>query len=220
MPNTYSDASGFLYLKKITPVILAFLGGYDIKLQDAARGIAEVLDVGNSADRSWESIHTRVVELLNSYQITVPENAPIEILLKLLGQHYGQVEETERLINEIDFSSLTEIDNLFDLARIFDDGHEATRLHWEIAYHCDHPIAGKFGGSAIFAGKGYRYSLGTAAVLSQTSHIDAAANSSDVQKAAEKIKQILDTLLIGFTDQQFAQEVRNTLFEGKRDGTK
>ena len=143
MEQNYYNWTGVLNLKQVTGVIQALFGGADLDAAYPGNGQAYIAEMSEGSCLRWDEIHEALVELAESYELAVTEGARecIKACAVLLAEHFGH--SSEKVIEVLDGQAFDddrpELTVLFELAQLFDDGHELTSIETEGAYHCSKP---------------------------------------------------------------------------------
>lgn len=186
MAQNYYDWTGVLNLKQVTGVIQALFGGADLDAAYPGNGQAYIAEMSEGSCLRWDEIHEALVELAESYELEVTEDARecIKACAVLLAEHFGHSSEKviEVLDGQVFDEDRPELTVLFELAQLFDDGHEITSVETEGAYHCSKPRLHEFGGNGLFIGKH---------VVVQRSSSSAIADGSGLESALRKMISIV-----------------------------
>ncbi|QYY33709.1 hypothetical protein K2O51_31175 (plasmid) [Cupriavidus pinatubonensis] len=209
MANNYFDATGVLVLSKVTPVITALFGGFNLDPNIPGNGSAYISHMSESNQPDWDDICDKLEELVVEKGLSVPDAPCIEDYLASLASHFG-ADENEvicDLIEKFSFSGSAELSVLFDIALCFDDGHGLKAMKIEGCWHCDKPRLFEFGGHGDYRGRHIRMSSQSSTTLNVGESVDEALEAGDPTKAAGCLLKQVEGLLAGITD----NEVRATL---------
>lgn len=135
MSNNYYDATGVLVLDRITPVITALFGGFNLDETYPGDGETYIARTSEGSDPQWDDIRDNLVEL--AYQLGRPfpedEEPSIQSYLRLLAKHFSAESDPQldHLLRAHRFEDGAELDTLFVVARCFDDGHGLRAIRFE-----------------------------------------------------------------------------------------
>ena len=154
MSNNYYDATGVLVLDRITPVITALFGGFNLDATYPGDGETYIARISEGNDPQWDDIRDNLVEL--AYQLGRPfpedEEPSIQSYLRLLAKHFSAEgdPQLEHLLKAHRFEGDAELETLFIVARCLDDGHGLRAIRFEGCWHSDRPRLFEFGGDGMF----------------------------------------------------------------------
>lgn len=214
MALNYYDWTGVLNLKQVTGVIQALFGGADLDAAYPGNGQAYIAEMSEGSCLRWDEIHEALVELAESYELAVTEGARecIKACAVLLAEHFGH--SSEKVIEVLDGQAFDddrpELTVLFELAQLFDDGHELTSIETEGAYHCSKPRLHEFGGNGLFIGKHVVVHRSSAAAIADGSGLERALSEGSLERAVQQLLLQVEGRLEEVTD----EAVRATLREG------
>lgn len=193
MANNYYQATGTLKLKAITPVIKALFGVFEV--QEYKDGEAYIMEEG--ADISYESVADCIATEMNVGRADAVKDCLIEMADKL-----GKKSEVEAFLGEdsIDGEDDADLEFLFRLALLMDDGHGLTSLYIEGAWTSDKMRLGEFGGNGYYVGKNFVIGVGSSAAAQYGRSVDAAISDNNLVDAARQISSYVQGLLNGITD--------------------
>jgi hypothetical protein len=213
MADNYAEGTGVLVLKKITPVIEALFGGFD--LGSAPNEEGEVyLAKNDESGCSWEFIGEQLKSLVEQLKLSLPEDAEDEIeeYLYALASHFKQDGNCElwNFIENCDFEITDpDFEQLFDLSQAFDDGHGLTAIRFETAVTCSKPRLFEFGGYGEFYGKCFRQTSPSHLAPSWGKTINSALEANDLDQAAAILtRYVRGFFLDGVTDENLRKQLR------------
>lgn len=220
--NSY-DMTGKLKLEKITPVITALFG--EFKLAPHGEGEAYIAQSTDVTSTSWsrigEGLHRLVV---GSLGLPAGDADDIDALLRALAIHMGLDSEAIEAVasfapdsDDVDLDVEADIDDLFEIAHLLDDGHGLTALQAEGAWTCSRLRAGEFGGDGMYlsAHVSSRSSSCTAARLGEA--LDATIERADTAASAEIMLAEIDRLFGFINDPITRAAVREKTMEMLQD---
>ena len=116
----YFLATGVMTLEKITPVIEALFGGFNLKPEPPDATLTPAFP-------TWSQVLEALRTLAGSLSIDLPEGAfdNMRSILLLLATHFGCLDDPAivHLIETHRFERDADLDTLFVIANRFDDGH-------------------------------------------------------------------------------------------------
>lgn len=227
MADNFIDFTGLLEVEKATPVIMALFKGYHIeqhsKLNSAGGFNTTTYYIGkwdtyNYGDgESWESLLDR---LLDMYPSQVVKDAELDdsdyyanVLLHVAKQFNAEQHPVILRIIE-GFKSYSmyydqiEPQDIFELAKVFDDGHGINHYYLMGSYTCTKPRLDDFGGFYEFHSDRLHFSSDTYTYKQTVPHIDGALKENATHLAAGSIAGLVHkTYLSGIADEQQRQAV-------------
>lgn len=215
MANNYYDATGVLVLDKVTPVITALFGAFNLDKDYPGNGFAYIARISEGRDPMWDDIRDGLIELAEGLGLTLPEDTEdgIDEYLYLLSTHFcaDHDEVLANLIEHHSFEDGAELDALFEIAVRFSDGHGLKAIKIEGSWHCDKPRLHEFGGDGAFIGRHVYVSSssGTAPDLGES--LEAALESGNIGAGAERILSEVNGILAGVTNEGHRSAMRQTL---------
>lgn len=201
MANNYYQMTGVLRLKAITPVILALFGIFNVKNHD--EGMAYIKQDDNSisneslADQVADVMELDPVDALNDYLIAMAEKLGKKDAVEKFLAGYELIPDDD-----------AELDFLFLLAQLMDDGHGLESLIVDGAWTCDKMRLGEFGGSGEFCGKTFTMGSGSFNADVLGPQVDGFLGNGNVSQAAGIIGRHFDGLLNGIRDETMRAQVK------------
>lgn len=191
MANTYYDATGYLVLKKVTPVIETLFEHLNIseKASGLEPGQAYIGDIAEDSDSQWESIIEYLAsELAPKLGITLTGQEENAVVLTMIADHFKANPGAFRkdCIDGIDFDEEADYEQLYKLARYFDDGHGLTQLLMQGCWHSDQPRLDSFGGNCILMTENGTFKSGTNSATYQAKQLDVLLQSNQMEQAAQE----------------------------------
>lgn len=228
MANTYSDMTGVLQAKKITPVIKAFFD--DCGLEEAEMGVGTIgfRLMAEANTMRWEDIISSLASVAgdlgcdtSNFSEDVDGDLDPEAVIWALAKHFGKDDDEElaAFVEQCTFEDDASLDAVFLLARLFDDGHELKSIQFEGAWHCDRPRVGEFGGFGGFIGKEIFVSGDSRKWVDLGESIEQALCKCDVNAAAENLRTHIGGILAAIADDDLRNAVRVELSERLREPT-
>jgi hypothetical protein len=215
MANNYYDMTGILRLSRVTPIIRALFGDYELDETYPGNGSAYIANISESTSLSWDNVRENLEDLVQEYGLSLPEDAEdcIEELLYLLSEHFKQ-DGDEELGNFIEHNTFEEEPSLFELfmlASKFDDGHGLHSIHYEGCWYCSKPRLFEFGGHGQYIGKHFSLGRSSNDALTLGEALDTAVAGQDAEAVVSALDAELDRLLAGIASEQFQADVRKLL---------
>lgn len=216
MAKNYYDMTGVLVLDKVTPVIKALFGVFELDENYPGNGEAYIACISESSSCSWDSVLENLHGLAVDLPGLVPENEQtVDDVLYVLADHFkaNQNEELANLIEHSDFDGDAELDSLFTIARAFDDGHGLKAYKAEAAWRCSKSRLFEFGGSGDFSGTHFAVGWSSPQVLQFGEALEAALVAGNTNAAAETILERVGSFLAGIHAENARTEVRSKLIK-------
>jgi len=215
MANNYSDMTGVLVLDKVTPVIKALFGPFDLDETYPGNGQAYIASISESSNNSWDSVLENLQGLTEELGLALPEDADDDVVehLHVLAAHFGCVDnESLRLIIEHgDFDDYADLDTLFEIAKAFNDGHGLKAYKTETSWHCSKPRLFEFGGCGDFRGSHVTTGGSSSGIVTLGEDLEAALSANDTSKAADILFNKVTGILGGVFDESARLAIRNRL---------
>lgn len=220
MANNYSDMTGVLVLDKVTPVIKALFGVFELDENYPGNGQAYIACISESSSCSWASVLENLQELAEDLGLNLEDDEGNEAqdmdeVLHVLSRHF-KAEYNVDLANLIERSSFeddADLDSLFTIAKAFGDGHGLKSYKTETAWHCSKPRLFEFGGAGEFTGSHVAVSGSSTQVTQLGEELEAAVASGDTDKAAEVLRKKVGSILAGVYDEAAREAIRSKLSE-------
>ena len=204
MANSYSAGTGTLTLNAVTPVIVALFSIFNLD-KDYPGDRKAYISQSFECDKRWNSLKEYLVDLARNIGLNVTQESTFLAVISALAVHFNVPENNEFISSilsytEDDFDADVSFDELFSIAKLFDDGHGLTNIEFETSYHCDKPRLGACGGTGEYHGKHFS-SIVHSGDIALAGAIDEALTKSDVKKAAWLVsKEIYLMLQYGFSN--------------------
>ena len=215
MANNYCDMTGVLVLDKVTPVIQALFGPFNLDATYPGHGKAYIADISEESNTSWDAVADGLRELIRQLGLPLPEDPThdVEQILLVLAEHFGASndEALDSLIEQHRFEDDADLEALFEIARCFDDGHGMKAYKVEAAWHCSKPRLFEFGGAGEYCGSHVRIRNSSNQTVSLGEDLEAALTFKDLAQAAKRIQSEVDRILGGFTSEVARDAVRAKL---------
>ncbi len=214
MANNYCDMTGVLVLDKVTPVIKALFGVFELDERYPGNGEAYIACIAESSCCSWDSVLENLHELAQDLLGHAPENGEtVDDVLLILATHFKaeQNEELANLIEHRNFEDEADLASLFTIARAFDDGHGLKAYKTETAWRCSQPRLFEFGGSGSFAGTHVAVEGSSQQIVQFGEALETALAASNTDAAAGAILEWVGSLLAGIHAESARAEVQRKL---------
>ncbi|MDE3022622.1 MAG: hypothetical protein KGI54_12310 [Pseudomonadota bacterium] len=215
MANSIFEATGLLMLNKVTPVIKAFFGCFNLDENYPDNGKFYIAESSETASPVWNDIMNSVSDLVHDLGLTIQDEREdiMQNLLQALVVHFGLEgdEVLENFIENSDFNSDSNanVHDLFWLCCRFNDGHDLQAIEWEGCWHCDKLKLNEFGGYGLYASRNLDIESNSPGFLDSARSIDSAIAAGDLDKASIFVKKIMDTLIESISD----KNARNAIAE-------
>ena len=220
MAITYFDLTGVLVLDKVTPVIKAVFGPYELDGKHPGNGEAYIANLAESSNCIWESILDNLGELAGDLGVATIDHDGNEVetvsgMLKILAPHFNAVEDADldRLIEDDCFNldETADLTSLFVIAKAFDDGHGLKAIKAEGGWHCDRPLLFQFGGCGDYVGVHFSTHIDSHTASSFGEHVEQAIGNGQHDVVAQMIGERIDILLSGIKNSDAREDVRRRL---------
>lgn len=210
MAHNYYDGTGVLVLDKVTPVIRGLFGLFRMDENYPGEGRVYIAQSSEVCTPTWDEIADNVYNTAKSLGLTLAEpewaNWSLETYLKLLAPKTGEA-VIETILPE-DHETEADLGDVFDIAKMFDDGHGLKAMKIQNAWHADSLRLNEFGGSGEYFGKHYFTQGDSRQVISYGEAVDAALEKTDCTAAGKVIAARAQELLEGILDSSVQCEVR------------
>ena len=204
-----------LVLDKVTPVIKALFGPFELDENYPGKGHAYIANLSKSSDCSWDSVLENLQALAEELDQSLPADADecVEEYLRVLAAHFSadQDEALNQLIEHGDFEEDADLDSLFTIARAFNDGHGLKAYMTESAWRCSKPHQYEYGGSGEFVGLHASVGGSSNQVVQLGEALEAALTAGDTAKAADVLFKQVKSTLAGIRDESARLAIRSTL---------
>ena len=224
MANNYYDATGVLFLDRVTPVIHALFGPYALDPSHPGGGRIYIARISETNDPLWEHVAEGLKDLAVELDLTVPASDGdllIEPLLRLLATHLksDDNEDLETLIERHGFEDTADLDALFLLATCFDDGHNLTAISFEGCWHRSKPRLYEFGGDGEFISREVCLFGSSRDILTLASGLRQAVLEQQIEAATDLILREILNRLNGIQDAGFRTQLHQRLADRLFDQT-
>lgn len=212
MANNYYDATGVLVLDKVTPVITALFGGFNLDASYPGDGEVYVAKISEDNDPNWDDIRESLVELAKELGLTPSENVDDAAAgwLHALTAHFGDGED-EVLCNIVEPDDSADLADIYRIALRLDDGHGLKAIKIEGCWHCDKPRLFEFGGNGEYIGRNcYVSSVSSSSVL-LGGKLDAALASGNLDDGAKELLASVSGILNGVYDKGEREALKQRL---------
>lgn len=217
MADNYTDMTGVLTLEKVTPVIEALFGPFELDEAYPGKGTVYIANISESTSCSWDCVLDNLRELVEELGLSLPEDADdsVEEHLNVLATHFGADGNTTlaNLIDLVDFEDDADLDTLFTIALAFNDGHGLKSYKTETSWHCSRPRLFEFGGAGDFRGLHIAVGDSSDRVTAMGQNLEDALTADDITKAADILQKKIDGILNGVFDESTRASIRSKLSE-------
>ena len=209
MANCYTDGTGTIRLKKITPVIKSIFGAFGVRPYED--GVAYIQRETEGAQANYAD----VVKEMAGESVDLYESDHIREEIVSFADKHGKRAEVETLIESFEFDpdGAADLAFLFDLAQIIDDGHEIKEIHFEEGWHGDQMRVGYFGGFGEFITKNVQVGFGSGQAKQLGKRLDAAVASGDIDAVSHLLRAQFSQVIDGISDKALRAEVMAKLLQ-------
>lgn len=210
MAQNYYDGTGVLVLGKVTPVIRGLFGLF--RLDETYPGDGKVFIARSSevCAPSWDEIADHVYNTAKSLGLKLADHEwaswSLETYLKLLAPKTGEA-DLDAILPD-DHAEEADLADVFDIAKMFDDGHGLTAMKIQSAWHADSLRLNEFGGSGEYFGKHFFTQNDSRVTIATGQAVDEALEKQDRNAAAKHIAERANELLEGILDAGVQDEIR------------
>jgi len=215
MANNYLDTTGVLVLEKVTSVITALFGDFNLDESYPGNGRAYIAITSEKAAPTWYDILEGLQKLTADLGLSIPgvaENSPEEHLY-VLASHFGADQDYElaNLIDSIDYGDDPAPSIAFDLAIKFNDGHGLTSMELEGSWSCSKPRLFEFGGYGEFHGRHIFVHGSSTSTLQYGKAMNSALEEGNLDKATAHVVRQIGYLLSGISNSEILNSLRATV---------
>lgn len=201
MSANYTDMTGVLTLKKVTPVINALFGALSVTQKSMAAGTAMIQNIGASAQ--WDDVLEKLNELITSLRLPEGKVETIGGAIRALAAHLKvELDETALTEWEAYFDDGYAVTNneLFWIASILDDGHGLTAIKSSTAWYSDTVSLGEFGGEGNFTSNQVNICFSSNQIATFGQELHEAIAKDDTNVAAEHVMTCINAVFGSITD--------------------
>ena len=220
MANNYYDATGVLMLERVTPVITALFGGFDLDESYPGDGQAYIARLSESSDPQWSDVLEALTDLSSQLDLPVPddddsENDPMGTIIEVLAKHFGtdQNPELQNLVEHHQFEDSADLEALMLIASCFNDGYNLAAIQFEGCWHCSKPRLFEFGGEGCFLSRELSVFSGSRQALDLGLDLRQAILADDLDQAAARIAKETLSLLAGVSEESIRDRLRRRVIE-------
>lgn len=223
MANHYYDATGVLILDKVTPVITALFGGFNLDPNFPGDGRAYIARIPKSDDPLWEDVEARLADLAADLGVPLerpdelerPDQPDLEPVLVALARHFNaeQNDELDNLIEHHGFEDCADLEALFLIATCFNDGHNLSAIAFEGCWSCDKPRLFEFGGAGSFISREISLHGDSTHVIELGGELRQALIENNLDEAANLIARETTRVLAGIEDTDTFETLRQRVAE-------
>lgn len=218
MSNTYQDTTGVLTFRgsvQATPIIKALFGAFELDTNYPGGNQAYIAKIAESSSTSWDAVVEEITRNAEGLGIELPEltdeQSAIEELLGLLATKFDCTGAVDEILDELDGDDDADIQDLFRLALLFDDGHGLLSVSTETGWHGDKPRLFDFGGAGQHFSKHLSAFNNSSAPINVGAQVDAAIAEGRVDEAGALLANQAYQVLDWATDSELAEEASAAL---------
>jgi len=220
MANDYYDATGVLMLERVTPVITALFGGFDLDESYPGDGQAYIARLSESSDPQWSDVLEALTDLASQLDLPVPddddsENDPMGTIIEVLAKHFGtdQNPELQNLVEHHQFEDSADLEALMLIASCFNDGYNLAAIQFEGCWYCSKPRLFEFGGNGCYLSREVRFISSSSQALQLGDQLRKTIVAADIEEASALIALETINLLAGVSDEPFRMNLRRRVAE-------
>ncbi|MDR2788128.1 MAG: hypothetical protein LBD06_07185 [Candidatus Accumulibacter sp.] len=212
MSESHYAATGLLVLDRVTPMIAALFGEFNLKANCPGKGRAGISLTPGRSFPCWENIHFNLF-VLGAHLRILPDREetpdPQTILSAWAG--YFHVERDAVLQSWIErhpIRDTADLSSLFLLATRFDDGHKLTAIAFEGCWHSRAPRLFGYGGDACYHSREFVWFNESSQVLFLGNELSSALRKGNTGHASTVVITEILRLLDGIQDEAARAKVR------------
>jgi hypothetical protein len=231
MANNYYDATGVLFLDRVTPVITALFGRFKLDAAYPGNDHAYIAHLSETNDPQWADVLTDLIALAAQFDLPAPDcdeadkedgegsddgngsEPTMEVILGFLAGHFGADGNADllNLIEHAKFEDCADLDALFLIATCFDDGHNLQEIRLEGSWRCDKPRLFEFGGEGRFVSRELEVSSTSTRAIGLGSALRTFLVDGRINDAAKVLDLEVRRLLAGVTDDEQRRRLQQDL---------
>lgn len=217
MADNYYAATGVLVLDRVTPVITALFGAFNLDASHPGDGRAYIAHSSDS-DPQWSDVADGLADLAAHLDLLAPsddEPPTMESLLNALSKHFGAEQNAtlQQLIRHQSFDDEADLETLRVIAGCFDDGHHLIAIEIEGCWSCSKPRLFEFGGNGRFLSQELSLVIDSSHALVLGEELHTALRADDVEATAVCIARETRNLLASIHDPALLARVRARAIE-------
>ncbi|MBS0450062.1 MAG: hypothetical protein JSS14_02015 [Proteobacteria bacterium] len=220
MANNYYDATGVLMLERVTPVITALFGGFNLDESYPGNGQAYVARISESNDPQWSDVLENLTNLAAQLDLPSPDDEDSEAItmaaiIEALAKHFDadQDPKLRNLVEHHQFEDSADLEALLLIASCFNDGHNLAAIQFEGCWHCSKPRLFEFGGEGCFLSRELNLFSASSQALHLGLELRQAILAGDLDKAAARIAKETLSLLAGIDGEPLRDRLRRRVVE-------
>ncbi|WP_321967057.1 hypothetical protein [Burkholderia cepacia] len=227
MSNNYYDATGVLEFSAnavITPVIRALFRPFKLDEDDLRRSPSTTVYIAHLAEDNntdWETIFASIAEEAQGIGIRPLTDDHDEssmmwleaLIAKFVHSDEGLGDLLDRIARDAQSHSDADLEALYAIAMLCNDGHNLKAIHMEGCWHCSKPRLFEFGGIGEYRGLAFSITRSSTEALRLGSALSAALESSNLDVAAQLVAEDLEKVLAGVTGAEVRSVLRAKVLE-------
>lgn len=211
MAHHTTEGTGVLRLTAVTPVIQALFGGYDLDGEHPGAGQAYIRKSTDEGYPTWEGVAGKLTDLAEAEGLALGGDASLKDLVTALASHYGKDASAVQHLPEPEWEDDAGLDDLFEIARILDDGHGLVSLELKSAFHARSSEISEFGGHGLFIGRGVVAHSRSHTAVGVGQKLNEAVLAKDIDASVAILREQLAGTLNWITDPTVKLEVAKRL---------
>lgn len=215
MANNYYDATGVLILDRVTPVITALFGAFNLDGSYPGNGKAYIARLSSASDPQWSDVLDGLLSLAAALDLPAPDDEDVKFpwVLNALAKHFGTDTNIDLLdlIEHYRFDEDADLEALFLIASCFNDGHNLTAIEFEGSWRCDKPRLFEFGGNGCFLSREICVFSSSSDALRLGQDLRKALVADDLVKASTRIARVVLDLLVSVPDKTLRTRLRRSV---------
>lgn len=211
MADNYNDMTGVLMLDKVTPVIEALFGHLHLQKNFPGDGRNYIAIIAAQTSTMWRLPIDELYDLAENWGLVL-ETGPDEPeeVLEALVTHFGasKNEDVAALFARVDYEDEADLEDLFLLAQVFDDGHGLKGIDTEGSWTSNRHRLGHFGGYGMHLTKNVRVTCCSSQANRLGTELDQALESNNLEDAAKALAKDIGTVLASINDEKKRHAIR------------
>jgi len=198
MANYYITGHGVIALKKVTPIIHALFCTYRIGPFDASESAACITVISEEHLPDWSDVRASLKALADKLNLALSDGVKGSIgdYIAMFARHFNKADDPffEKLKTH-PFDGTPELDTLFGLASLFDDGHGIENIQYHEHWFCDKVRVGEFNGTSQFISREVISNHDSNCDMIFNACLRRAMVGGDIEKASRDICSAIERLL-------------------------
>lgn len=219
MANYYITGHGVIVLNKVTPVINALFKTYRIGPFDESESAACITFISDEHLPDWDEVLAGLKTLADDRHVDMSQNTDNSTngFLASLARHFNKTDDNPGVSSEVQklkaysFTGTPELDILFRLASLFDDGHGIENIQYHEYWFSDKVRAGEFNGMGKFISNELTCEFDTQQVVDLGTCLRTAVCQNKPESAAQELFNEIQGILRGIHNPENRMLIQKSL---------